>query len=309
MVKSVLVSVIIPVYNCEDFIRESLMSICNQTYNNLEIIICDDGSTDNTLNIVKEISNIDTRIKFYSRDNRGLVYTLNELCNRATGIYIARMDADDISHIDRIKCQVSLLNSGVDICGCHFYIIDNLGKYISSRVVSTDDSFQGVILSRSTPFAHGSVMFRRKFYQDNRFNYSKDEYKTAEDYFLWTLFYQKGAVFGNVDEFLFYYRELPSSLSKINKKNNLHDAYKISDLFIKNNVLNIEKNLSKSLEKKQYINDFEQEQLSFYVFYTFFNRSVFKSIVFFKMISANNLIVGCVRAINVKFVKFVNFFK
>ena len=102
-----LVSVVLPVYNAEEYISEALKSILNQTYDNLEVVVVNDGSTDHSLHVIRSLA--DKRVKIISRENRGLVASLNEGIDAASGDYIARMDADDISHPERISKQIRLL--------------------------------------------------------------------------------------------------------------------------------------------------------------------------------------------------------
>src|SRR5690242_9188533 len=98
-----LVSVIIPCFNAEKFVEDAVHSIMQQSYPNLEIIAIDDCSTDSTLNALKKLCAEDARIKLLMNEkNLGLVSTLNKGINSAEGKYIARMDADDISHVNRI---------------------------------------------------------------------------------------------------------------------------------------------------------------------------------------------------------------
>ena len=99
---SELISVILPVYNGEKYLKESIESILNQTYTNFEFIIIDDGSKDSSLEIIKEYEKEDERIIVISRENKGLVASLNEGIATAKGKYIARMDADDVSLSERL---------------------------------------------------------------------------------------------------------------------------------------------------------------------------------------------------------------
>lgn len=98
------VSVLIPVFNVEKYIKDSVQSIRNQTYKNIEIIVIDDGSTDDTFGVVAKIAESDKRIKLFKNEkNIGIVKTLNRALELSTGEYIARMDGDDISELDRIE--------------------------------------------------------------------------------------------------------------------------------------------------------------------------------------------------------------
>ena len=118
-----LVSVVIPCYNCEKFVKDAIYSICNQTYKNLEILIADDCSTDSTYTILENIAKKDTRIKLYhNTENMKIVKTLNFLIENASGDYIARMDADDISAPERIKEQVDFLaEQGCDMIQGYYF--------------------------------------------------------------------------------------------------------------------------------------------------------------------------------------------
>ena len=111
MDNNILVSVILPVYNAQKYLEEAIESIINQTYTNFEFIIIDDGSGDNSLNIINKYQKQDSRILVITRENKGLVYTLNEGINQAKGKYIARMDADDISLSNRFEKQIELLEN------------------------------------------------------------------------------------------------------------------------------------------------------------------------------------------------------
>lgn len=102
--QNILISVILPVYNAELYLKEAIESILKQTYKSFELIILNDGSSDNSLNIINSFK--DDRIILIDRENNGLVYTLNEGINMAKSKYIARMDADDISLSDRFEKQI-----------------------------------------------------------------------------------------------------------------------------------------------------------------------------------------------------------
>lgn len=120
-----LVSVVMPVFNAEKYLFEALSSIVNQSYQNLEIIVVDDASTDSSVSIVESFS--DTRIKLFKNEsNLKIVKTLNFALTKVNGEYIARMDADDISHPERIRKQVEFLekNRGIDILGTNIWVID-----------------------------------------------------------------------------------------------------------------------------------------------------------------------------------------
>ncbi len=117
--KQPLVSVIIPCYNAEKYVEQAVRSIMNQTYKNLEILITDDCSTDASFAILQKLAEEDARIKlFRNTENQKIVRTLNALVERATGKYMARMDADDISLAKRFERQAAFLEANPDIAIC-----------------------------------------------------------------------------------------------------------------------------------------------------------------------------------------------
>ena len=111
------ISVIMGIYNCEDTIKDSIKSIINQTYYNWELIMCDDGSVDSTLQIAKEMERqYPKRIKvIQNKQNMGLNYTLNRCLQESTGEYIARMDADDICSSNRFMKEMHVLANETNI--------------------------------------------------------------------------------------------------------------------------------------------------------------------------------------------------
>ncbi|MDE1313008.1 glycosyltransferase [Vibrio aestuarianus] len=295
-----LISVILPVYNAELYLSEAVDSILNQTVNDFELILIDDGSTDGSLSIAQAYAKQDERVVLISQPNMGLVETLNKGISLAKGRYIARMDADDISLENRFEEQVKLLEKGYDLCGCHFHLVTESGKLHNSLVVSTDSEFQSVILTRAVPFAHGSVMIRKSFLLENDLEYCLGEYSSAEDYYLWINCFKHGAKIGNVDKYLFLYRDFELSLSKVNSKKNIKDAQSISRKFIKENYKKIEGDIKRRLSKKTNLNIFEQEQLAFFLFNTLFKRSLTETKVYFHFIKADIRIISFFR-----FVRFI----
>jgi len=229
----VVLSVILPVFNGEKYLNEAIDSILSQSYKAYEFIIINDGSTDNSLSIIESYSSVDSRIRVISRENKGLVYTLNEGIFLATGSYIARMDADDVSMPLRFEKQVALLDSGIDICGCHYEEIDEHGNNLRSRIMPLTDKEIFLCLGRTVPFAHGSVMFRKDKFIELGMKYGDTKYSKAEDYALWCDMFTRSFRFSNVDLFLFKYRNLDGTLTSSNQ--HLSDSACISLKFIKDN--------------------------------------------------------------------------
>lgn len=127
-----LISVLMPVYNVEKYISDAIESILSQTLKNFEFIIIDDGSIDDSKKIIIEYQKKDSRIKFISRENKGIVFTRNELLSIANAPYFAIMDSDDISYPERLSEQFSFLKNNSDylIVGCRDLLIDPDGDPI-----------------------------------------------------------------------------------------------------------------------------------------------------------------------------------
>lgn len=206
------VSVILPVYNAEQYIEKALLSILNQTYVNLEIIVVNDGSTDKTKTIIKELANTDKRIQFISRENKGLVKTLNEAIGHTTGKFIARMDADDVCHVERIAKQVKFFNENPSygVLGTSCRLIDEKGNLIGQRVVSATHKLIKAGLIFGNQMSHPSVMFNLNVIDKSELYYK--EIKLAEDYELWLRLIDRYR-FANLSALLVDYRILSTSIS------------------------------------------------------------------------------------------------
>jgi len=299
MSENLMISVVMSVYNGEKYLDEAIESILNQTYKDFEFIIINDGSIDKSLEIIEKYKQQDERIVLISRENKGLIASLNEGIEKARGKYIARMDADDISLPKRFEKQIELLEeNNIDICGCHFFIVDSKGKYKAAKVVSTDVIFNKIILVRSVPFAHGSVMFRKDFIIKNSLEYGQTNYIHAEDYALWIAFANKNAKISNVDDFLFKYRDSEGTMSK--QSINYVHALKLSKIYIKENYNEIYKISKEYRSKINILNDFEKEQLSYFLLKTMFKSDIFFKLKYIKKLPRQLNIINFLRIISGK---------
>ena len=201
--KKPLISVVMPVYNGEKYLKEAIDSILSQTYKDFEFIILNDGSTDNSLKIIKKYIQKDARVILITRENRGLITSLNEGIKKAQGRYIARMDADDISLPTRFKEQVKFMedNKDISICGTSIILFNESGN-IKPVKYPTSDSDIKFILMFTSAFAHPSVMMKRDIFMKLKY----EHYKYAEDYKLWIDIALAGYKMGNLDEVLLRYR-------------------------------------------------------------------------------------------------------
>ncbi|HNV01493.1 MAG TPA: glycosyltransferase family A protein [archaeon] len=158
------ISIILPVYNDEKYIKESLDSILNQTFNDFELIIINDNSKDDTMKIIKNYTKIESKIKIINnKKNIGVYRSINKGLKKAKGNYIARMDSDDICYKNRLQTQYDFLEKNKDIflIGTSAFIIDKNGKKIKHLMKYQIFPFlMKIILKRRNCIIHPSIMFR-----------------------------------------------------------------------------------------------------------------------------------------------------
>lgn len=210
------ISVIMGVYNCEDTVGESIESIISQTYDNWELIICDDCSTDNTYNTVKKYSSQypEKIILIENPTNSYLAYSLNHCLEYATGYYVARMDGDDISRADRFEKQVEYLinNPDVDLCGTAMQRFKNDREFTSvDYPLEEPDKFT---MTHRTPFNHATIMTYKKVYDELGGYYVSERTIRGQDADLWYRFYSEGYVGKNIMEPLYFVREDENAIKR-----------------------------------------------------------------------------------------------
>lgn len=190
-----LVTIAIPIFNAEKYLEYAIQSVINQTYSNWELLLMEDGSTDESASIAKRMTEKDHRIQYISdKKNRGLVYRLNQSIALAKGDYYARMDADDIMAITRIEKEVLHLvdNPDIDVLGSSAMLIDE------NNVINGSQNMGGV----RDFFIHPSVMGKTTWFKSNPYDAKAVR---IEDKDLW-LRTQKKSQFYNIQEPLLFYR-------------------------------------------------------------------------------------------------------
>ncbi len=210
-----LVTVLLPVYNCENYVFKAVESILNQTYSHFELLIIDDCSTDSTVAKIQLFK--DDRIRLIVKpQNTGYTNSLNYGITIAKGKYIARMDGDDISLPTRFEKQVAFLekNPDVVVCGTAFKIID------TDIVVTgpSDNEDVKIALLKDSCIGHPTAMIRKSILDLNTVCYNKSM-EPAEDYDLWIRLLAYGKL-SNLKEVLFNYRnhEGQVSITRIEKQ-------------------------------------------------------------------------------------------
>lgn len=212
-----IISVVMSVYNTEKYVAAALESILNQTFNNFEIILIDDGSSDASLDIVRSYE--DPRIRIVHQNNHGLVYSFNKGVRLARGEFIARMDADDICLPSRFEKELVWLLSDPK-----HGLVGTFFRYIEQETAAPLDVIQTSPLQHTdimrmmylvNPFGHGSVMYRKQAFLDAG-GYRK-EYEPSEDYDLWRRIGEKWTV-GQIPEVLYLWRFQTSGLGNISQR-------------------------------------------------------------------------------------------
>jgi glycosyltransferase involved in cell wall biosynthesis len=215
MEKQPLVTVLMPCYNAMPYLPEALESIINQTYSNLEILCINDGSTDETGEVLERYAKIDSRIRvIHNTQNIKLIQTLNKGIDLATGEYIARMDADDISKLNRIEIQLkTIINQCCDLVSNGYYLFDSRGNKKTKHLPKCYSSLSCLFASFFiTPIAHASVLIKSNVLKTNHYSFVEQNLH-AEDYELWTRLLSMNVQFRNISDVLYSVRINPASVS------------------------------------------------------------------------------------------------
>lgn len=201
------ISVIIGIYNCESTLVEALESLYAQTYQNFRIILCDDGSNDNTYQVAKEYAvKHDNIFLIKSEKNMGLNYTLNHCLEYADTEYVARMDGDDISLPTRFEKEIDFLDEHPEysFVSTPMIYFDDEGEF---RVGKSINNPTGLDFLNGRTFCHAPVMVRREAYEAVG-GYTVSKYLLrVEDQHLWLKMYQKGFIGHNLNEPLYKMRD------------------------------------------------------------------------------------------------------
>jgi glycosyltransferase involved in cell wall biosynthesis len=228
-----LISVIISAYNADKYLLESVNSILKQESANLELIIINDGSTDNTPVLLNQIKESDSRVRIINQENKGLASSLNRGIQISKGDYIARMDADDIAVSSRLSSQLDFLENVKDI--------DIIGSYVEafgdSKVriwafPETKEDCDAALLFLN-PLAHPAVMFRRRILEDIglydlSFNYD-------QDYELWARASASHGI-SNLKNVLLKYRIHGNQMGSVFSKAERTNSQKRTQLFLLNEM-------------------------------------------------------------------------
>ena len=225
------VSVLLPVFNGERFLKDAVGSILNQSYDDFEFIIVNDGSTDGTLTILNAFASSDCRIRIISRANTGLTIALNEGLQSARGLYLARMDADDISCKMRFSRQVAFLDTNPDCVAVGSWVerMDQKGLPISIlvRPVVHEEIDALHINAQGGGIIHPSAMFRtQSLHQIGGY---KPNWEPVEDLELFLRLAEVGKL-ANLGEVLLRYRLNIIGVSSTRREEQAEKGVRITNL-------------------------------------------------------------------------------
>ena len=202
------ITVGIPIHNAENYLSDAIKSVLAQTYPYWELILVDDGSTDNSLQIAQKFAAKDNRIRIiFDGLNKKLPSRLNQIIKEAKYDYIARMDADDLMHTERLEKQIKFLinNPQFDLVSTSLLSIKNNNDVIGARVYLPKTVTKKDALIGDSGILHASILAKKNWYKRNTYN---EKNALAEDYELWLNAAIKDDLkVGFLPEYLYYYRE------------------------------------------------------------------------------------------------------
>lgn len=254
MNNTIYISVVLSTFNEERYISESIQSILNQSYPYFEFIIVNDGSTDNTLNIIKSFN--DPRIIVIDKPNSGLPDSLNIGIENAKYDWIARMDGDDIAEPTRFETQVKYINKTVGVIGGQYISIDENGNELTGNISAKPLSYHTCkrwLLLGMSPIAHPTVLIRKSCLK--KYGGYDTNFKAAQDIELWSRLSPNVEII-NVPEKVLKYRHHSNNIT--NKKKELQR--KLTFLGFMKYILRIRKPLTKT-EFSQFENFFSNNGL------------------------------------------------
>jgi glycosyltransferase involved in cell wall biosynthesis len=219
-----LISVVMPVYNGEQFFGSAIESILEQSHENLELIVVDDSLHDKCREIAKGY--LDPRVRYLKGLGEGLVSALNFGVSQAKGKYIARMDADDISFPNRLALQLKFLQeTGCKICGSWMRLFGTVNHIARYPAANKDIMYYMLVTS---PFAHPTILAESEILKNNPYFE-----EAAEDYGLWVRLAQQNILMGNVTLPLLKYRVHAMQISSNKVERIITDSQLIAKQFAK----------------------------------------------------------------------------
>ena len=258
------ISILLPVFNCGLYVKSAIQSIINNSFENYEVIVVNDGSTDNTLETIKQFN--DPRIKIYNKENSGLIETLNYGLDKCNYPIIMRMDGDDLIHHKKIETQLNYFTKNQSILtGTQGFTIDlNDNKTGTINLPLTHDEIVKSLLKLSSGLIHPSIMF----YKDALLKIGgyNQNFKHAEDYDMYLRLSKIGKI-SNLEEKLIYLRKHDANVSLIYAEDQIKNSIISREIYLKSNIPLISKKTYIKYERKT-------DKKIFYKFYTKVQTSI-----------------------------------
>ena len=226
-----LVSVVIPCYNHEKYVKQSLDSVLNQTYNNIELIVVDDGSSDNSVTVVNKILK-EHDFTFITQKNMGVCKALNKGVSLSKGKYVAILASDDYWDLTKVEKQVNCLENNTKSEFCSTQAIEFDDQFIKKNMIFPKRLPTGNVLNKVfyRPYVPaGSIMFTRRLYN---ILFGFDDNLKAED---WDFVIRSAVIteFSAVEEPLLYYRSHETNISKTRQRK---DTFRLKVMLLTKNI-------------------------------------------------------------------------
>ena len=220
-----LVSVVIPMYNSGKYITPTIMSALNQTYKNIEVLVIDDCSKDNSVEVVNGLSKLDARVYCIPQEkNGGAAVARNRGLKEAKGRYIAFLDSDDLWAPDKIEKQLALMkDKSAMFVFCAYDWVDENDEQVKGKIKIKEKVRYNDLLTK-TFICTPAAIYDRSFYGDVEMPLRR----TGQDYAFWMVLLKKADAYG-IDEALVHVRRRTGSLSK-NKFQNLKDIWEVQTI-------------------------------------------------------------------------------
>lgn len=224
-----LISVIVPIYNVEKYLEKCIITIINQTYKDIEIILVNDGSTDNSNDICEKYRKLDKRIKYIKKDNGGLSSARNVGIDNSCGEYLVFVDSDDYiadTMIEKLYNSIKLTNTDISICGYFEFFDDGkFGKGIVEsdlHLLEQNKCFDYMVRGQASllMIVSWNKLYKKKVFDSLRFPVGK----IHEDEFVAHKIYDNVGKISIVNECLYFYRKREGSIMTMEKLNNRLDA-------------------------------------------------------------------------------------
>lgn len=201
------ISVVIPTYNKSQYLKEAIESVLNQTYQNMEVIVVDDGSIDNTREAIKSFD--DPRVIYFFQENKGPAIARNTGIKKTNGKYVAFLDSDDLWLKEKLEKQVDFMekNSEIGLLGTGCYEVTDKGRIIGKKIFPIKNKILQKDLIKYNPFIQSSVMIKKEVF--DKVGLYDEKFRESEDYELWLRIAENCKIANLVEPLVMkrYYRE------------------------------------------------------------------------------------------------------